>query len=140
MNSHWTIKGPAEKAYRMRGEPVDCGQKIRLEHLTTHRNLYSHLFSSHLANAQEVSAFGESGVGDTGYIWSVVCKGDFWNRDGKVRFKHKDTRAYLAASGHAFGRPISGQVGNIKRNFKNSFSFKVHSSSNIFVSVLFLIK
>ena len=63
---------------------------------------------------QEVSAFGESGVGDTGDVWSVICEGDFWNRDGKVRFKHQDTGVYLAASGHAFGRPISGQVGHLQ--------------------------
>ncbi|XP_023327953.1 stromal cell-derived factor 2 [Eurytemora carolleeae] len=110
VNSHWTIKGPGELNYCTRGEPVQCGQKIRLEHLTTHRNLHSHLFSSPLSNAQEVSAFGESGVGDTGDVWSVICEGDFWNRDGKVRFKHQDTGVYLAASGHAFGRPINGQM------------------------------
>jgi len=110
VNSHWTIKGAAEKEYCKRGEPIECGQNIRLEHLTTHRNLHSHHFSSPLSNNQEVSAFGESGVGDSGDVWTVMCEGDFWSRDEKVMFKHKDTGSYLSASGHTFGRPINGQM------------------------------
>ena len=35
-----------------RGEPVACGQRLRLEHLTTSRNLHSHHFSSPLSNSQ----------------------------------------------------------------------------------------
>ena len=65
-----------------------CGQKLRLEHLTTNRltsllrllltsslfsrNLHSHHFSSPLTNQQEVSAFGEMGEGDTGDVWKVT--------------------------------------------------------------------
>jgi hypothetical protein len=58
-----------------------------------------------------VSAFGEGGNGDSGDVWTVVCDGDFWRRDGEVMLKHVDTGAYLSASGHTFGRPINGQVG-----------------------------
>jgi len=116
VNSHWTIKGPLEMEYCKRGEPIECGQKIRLEHLTTHKNLHSHHFSSPLSNAQEVSAFGESGLGDSGDIWTVMCEGDFWSRDDKVMFKHKDTGSFLAASGHTFGRPINGQMEIIGTN------------------------
>ena len=70
------------------------------------------------------------GVGDTGDYWKVVCDGDFWERDDSVTFKHVDTSAYLATSGmnsfvsnlkssflistfqlgHAYGRPINGQL------------------------------
>jgi len=110
VNSHWAVKGPTNNDYCKRGEPIECGQSIRLEHLTTHRNLHSHHFSSPLSNSQEVSAFGEGGEGDSGDIWTVMCEGDFWNRDGKVMFKHKDTGSYLSASGHTFGRPINGQM------------------------------
>lgn len=110
VNSHWTIKGHTDKTWCKRGEPVECGQKIRLEHLTTHRNLHSHHFSSPLSNSQEVSAFGEGGHGDTGDVWTVVCEGDFWRRDGDIMLKHVDTGAYLAASGHTYGRPINGQM------------------------------
>jgi len=110
VNSHWTIKGPEAYDFCKRGEPVSCGQKIRLEHLTTNRNLHSHHFSSPLSNQQEVSAFGESGEGDTGDVWKVVCDTDYWQRDQHVMFKHADTGAYLGASGHTFGRPINGQM------------------------------
>ena len=50
------------------------------------------------------------GEGDTGDIWSVVCSGDFWQRDEAVQFKHVDTGVFLGASGHTFGRPINGQM------------------------------
>ena len=62
------------------------------------------------SRVEEVSAFGESGTGDSGDVWSVVCEGDYWQRDGDIMLKHVDTGAYLAASGHTFGRPINGQV------------------------------
>jgi len=110
VNSHWTIKGPDDKHFCMRGEPVECGQKVRLEHLTTHRNLHSHHFSSPLSSQQEISAFGEGGKGDTGDTWTIMCEGDYWTRDESVMLKHADTGMYLAASGHTFGRPIQGQM------------------------------
>ena len=90
--------------------PVECGQKIRFEHITTSRNLHSHHFGSPLSNAQEVSAFGDEGEGDTGDVWTVVCDGDFWRRDDSVMFKHVDTGVFLGASGHTYGRPIHGQM------------------------------
>jgi len=110
VNSHWSIKGGTEKTWCVRGEPVECGQKIRLEHLATKRNLHSHHFSSPLSNSQEVSAFGEGGVGDTGDVWTVMCEGGVWSRDEGIMFKHVDTGVYLGASGHTFGRPINGQM------------------------------
>merc|ERR1719350_856596 len=86
--------GPEDKSYCKRGEPIECGQKIRLEHLTTHRNLHSHHFSSPLTNSQEVSAFGDGGSGDSGDVWSVMCEGDYWVRDDNMMLKHVDTGAY----------------------------------------------
>ena len=52
VNSHWLVKGPEEGDHCARGEPVACGQRLRLEHLTTSRNLHSHHFSSPLSNSQ----------------------------------------------------------------------------------------
>jgi len=122
VNSHWVIKGSSEKDICKRGEPIECGQKIRLEHLTTHRNLHSHHFSSPLSNDQEVSAFGESGVGDSGDVWKLVCDGDYWDRDEKVMLRHEDTGAYLGSSGHTFGRPISGQMEIVGRRSPDSYT------------------
>merc|ERR1712241_808189 len=110
VNSHWAVKGPTAKKFCDRGIPVECGQKIRLEHLTTARNLHSHHFSSPLSNSQEVSAFGDDGDGDTGDVWTVVCDTDVWRRDDTVMFKHVDTGVFLGASGQTFGRPIHGQM------------------------------
>merc|ERR1712154_516781 len=110
LHSHWAVKGPTAKKFCDRGIPVECGQKIRLEHLTTARNLHSHHFSSPLSNSQEVSAFGDDGDGDTGDVWTVVCDTDVWRRDDSVMFKHVDTGVFLGASGQTFGRPIHGQM------------------------------
>lgn len=50
------------------------------------------MFSSPLSGNQEISAYGdESGDGDTGDHWTVVCSGDLWSRDDSVMLKHVDT-------------------------------------------------
>jgi dolichyl-phosphate-mannose--protein O-mannosyl transferase len=108
VNSHWAIKGTV-KSPCLRGEPVECGQEVRLEHTTTKRNLHSHLFSSPLSRNQEVSAFGEEGEGDSGDNWVIVCEGTYWERKGTVMFRHIDTDMYLGISDEAYGRPIHGQ-------------------------------
>uniref|UniRef100_T1H413 MIR domain-containing protein n=1 Tax=Megaselia scalaris TaxID=36166 RepID=T1H413_MEGSC len=109
VNSHWVVKTTEDK-FVNRGEHVKCGDVIRLEHLTTKKNLHSHMFSSPLSGEQEISCYGNDGEGDSGDNWQVVCGGESWNRDLPVRFKHKDTSAYLGMSGRTFGRPISGQM------------------------------
>ncbi|XP_050542667.1 stromal cell-derived factor 2 [Daktulosphaira vitifoliae] len=108
INSHWEIKGPTNKICK-RGEPIRCGNMIRLTHLTTKKNLHSHLFSSPLSGNQEVSAYGNQGEGDSGDHWFVDCSGDFWERDDDVQLRHVDTGAFLMASSLSYGRPISGQ-------------------------------
>ena len=57
-------------------------------HVNTRRNLHSHVYSSHLSNGQEVSAYGDNGVGDHGDDWTVSCSTGNWKRDAEVRFKH----------------------------------------------------
>eukprot|EP00795_Rhopilema_esculentum_P008083 gene8083-13998_t len=107
-NSYWTVRGK-HQGHCNRGEPVKCGEVIRLQHLSTKRNLHSHLFQSPISRNQEVSAFGENGNGDTGDNWEVVCKSKKWKRDEKIKFKHTDTGMYLQATGEQYGRPIAGQ-------------------------------
>ncbi|VVC44056.1 Hypothetical protein CINCED_3A013754 [Cinara cedri] len=108
INSHWEIK-PATGKLCKRGEPIKCGTIIRFTHLTTKKNLHSHLFSSPLSNNQEVSAYGNDGEGDSGDHWYVDCGGDYWERDDDIRLKHVDTGAYLMTSTFSYGRPINGQ-------------------------------
>ena len=55
------LVGTTPKKQCSRGKPIECGQTIRFEHITTSRNLHSHHFGSPLSNAQEVSAFGDEG-------------------------------------------------------------------------------
>lgn len=58
---------------------------------------------------QEVSAFGEDGEGDVLDDWTVICNGDYWQRDEEVRFKHTSTNVLLSVTGEQYGRPINGQ-------------------------------
>ncbi|XP_055608888.1 stromal cell-derived factor 2 [Uranotaenia lowii] len=110
VNSHWAIKAATGK-HCERGEPVKCGDTIRLHHLSTNKNLHSHHFQSPLSGNQEISAYGdEQGTGDSGDHWMVVCSGDSWQRNSPVKLRHIDTDAYLSCSGRTFGRPINGQM------------------------------
>ncbi|KAI5692979.1 hypothetical protein M8J75_005125 [Diaphorina citri] len=108
VNSHWIIKAPTGKTCK-RGEPIKCNDIIRLTHTTTNKNLHSHHFSSPLSGAQEVSAYGKEGEGDTGDHWRVMCDSDYWERKDGVQLYHVDTKSYLSATRQTYGRPISGQ-------------------------------
>ncbi|XP_016316185.1 stromal cell-derived factor 2-like protein 1, partial [Sinocyclocheilus anshuiensis] len=107
-NSYWRIRGKPDKVCQ-RGEPIRCGQAIRITHMKTGRNLHSHHFSSPLSNHQEVSAFGENGEGDYLDVWSVQCSATYWERDDVVRFKHDATEVFLSVTGEQYGQPIRGQ-------------------------------
>lgn len=108
-NSYWRVTVPPNQLC-IRGEPLNCGQLIRLEHLKTTCLLHSHLYSSPLTQQQEVSCFGRDGIGDTGDIWLVYCsaKGS-WTKDMEISLKHRDTGMWLATNEAKFGPPIQGQ-------------------------------
>ena len=63
INSLFTIKEGENYPIKINGEPVLCGEVIRLEHITTGKNLHSHEFKSFITNSQEACAFGENGNG-----------------------------------------------------------------------------
>ncbi|VDQ11120.1 unnamed protein product [Trichobilharzia regenti] len=65
-NSLWQVVERNGSPQCSRGRVIKCGQKIRLMHLSTRRNLHSHHFDSPLSANFEVSAFGNDGVGDEG--------------------------------------------------------------------------
>lgn len=109
VNSHWVVKATTGKLCP-RGQAIKCGSMIRLEHLESKKNLHSHIFSSPLSGQQEISCYGDSGEGDTGDHWQVICSGENWLRDETIMLKHDDTDTYLATSGRTFGRPINGQM------------------------------
>ncbi|XP_069617327.1 stromal cell-derived factor 2 [Ranitomeya imitator] len=107
-NSYWRIRGKTSTVCE-RGTLVKCGQSIRLTHVNTGRNLHSHHFTSPLSGNQEVSAFGDDGEGDILDDWTVLCNGEFWQRDEEVRLKHASTSVLLSITGEQYGRPINGQ-------------------------------
>ncbi|XP_065898196.1 stromal cell-derived factor 2-like [Dysidea avara] len=112
VNSYWVVKAQ-HKGQCTRGEPIKCGDNIRLQHLQTRVFLHSHYFQSPLSNNQEVSCFGDGrdskDSGDDGDNWQVECSTDNWRRDDPIRFKHSATQKYLHCTGHTYGRPIAGQ-------------------------------
>ena len=113
-NSYWTIREPHMGTPCTAGEPIQCGSTIRLQHLSTHKFLHSHLHQSPLSRNQEVSAFlQENNQGDTGDNWIVICQSKnnkYWHRDSSIRLKHQDTGKHLAAfSRHRYGGPVQGQ-------------------------------
>ncbi|XP_034183478.1 stromal cell-derived factor 2 [Osmia lignaria lignaria] len=109
-NSYWLVKA-ATKKQCTRGEPIKCGDIVRLEHIATKKNLHSHRVSSPLSGKQEISAYGDNkGEGDNGDNWLLICQTEFWKRDEPIMLKHVDTDTYLAVSGRVYGNPISGQT------------------------------
>ncbi|KAL4705255.1 hypothetical protein ACJJTC_010274 [Scirpophaga incertulas] len=118
-NSHWLIRPCHGRNFQLfvklflllfYSSPIKCGTVVRLQHVSTKKNLHSHYFSSPLSGNQEVSCYGdEIGEGDTGDNWAIVCNNDYWRRDSPVKLRHVDTSAFLAGSGRTFGRPINGQ-------------------------------
>lgn len=98
--SLWVVKEAANSDICRVGEPIKCGEVIRLEHVETGKNLHSHLFKAPLSGNQEVSGFGENGKGDTGDNWQVICetKDQTWVRGKPVSLKHVDTNKYLSTA------------------------------------------
>ncbi|XP_043574423.1 stromal cell-derived factor 2-like [Chiloscyllium plagiosum] len=124
-NSYWRIRGKSDTVCQ-RGNPIKCGETIRLTHINTGRNLHSHYFTSPLSGNQEVSAFGENGEGDSLDNWTVMCSGTYWERKNPVRFKHTATEVLLSITGEQYGRPINGQLEVHGMQYSNQFnSWKV---------------
>lgn len=99
--SLWTVKEANGEPLCLTGERIKWGQKIRIEHMNTEKNLHTHTYSSPVSNRQEVSWFGNNGIGDNYDNWFIECKdkvnGEFI--EGKTYFylKHEVTSAYLYA-------------------------------------------
>mmetsp|Transcript_231 Transcript_231/g.514 ORF Transcript_231/g.514 Transcript_231/m.514 type:complete len:223 (-) Transcript_231:182-850(-) len=98
--SLWLIREAHDTPQCLPGEPIKCGQQIRLTHLATNKNLHTHLIRSPLSRQQEVSGFGEGGEGDRGDNWTVVCGSGqkYLERDAKFRLQHVDTKRFLSAT------------------------------------------
>ena len=97
-DDYWIVKGPHNfpELYRS-GEPIKHGDIIRLEHMTTRMNLHSHGSArSPVTNQQEVTAFGQDGIGDANDNWKVDIKsGGYWLEGTRARLIHQQTGAAL---------------------------------------------
>jgi len=97
-NDNWRLKGPDGVAGEFRaGERVQHGDVIRLEHVRTGRNLHSHGgFRSPVTGQQEVTCFGDAGVGDGNDNWRVEVEGGGAVELGvPMRLVHEATGAAL---------------------------------------------
>ncbi len=98
-NSLFTIKEGENYPVKINGEPVLCGEIIRLEHIATGKNLHSHDFKSFVTNSQEACAFGEDGNGDVNDNFRISCykQNDNDTITGKTEFflQHVPTQNWL---------------------------------------------
>jgi predicted acylesterase/phospholipase RssA len=128
-NNEWLVK-PAhgQPAGSRAGNPVAHGDIVRLEHVGTRRNLHSHTgFPSPLTGQQEVTCFGEKGIGDGNDDWRVeVESGGVWSAGSRVRLIHVPTNVALHShQGHADPTLTSGQqevTGYAGRDFNDWWS------------------
>ena len=99
INSLFTIKEGENYPTKINGDPVLCGDIIRLEHIGTGKNLHSHDFKSFVTNSQEACAFGEDGNGDVNDNFRISCykQNDNDLITGKTEFflQHVPTQNWL---------------------------------------------
>jgi dolichyl-phosphate-mannose--protein O-mannosyl transferase len=80
--------------------PVRHGDIIRLEQVLTRRNLHSHSgHPSPVTGQQEMTCFGEGGIGDEDDNWRVEADGEGWTVGGRVRLIHNPTNHALHSHG-----------------------------------------
>jgi dolichyl-phosphate-mannose--protein O-mannosyl transferase len=127
----WWIREGNDDKYCVAGSPIQCGDKIRLTHLDTMRNLHTHNVQSPLSRQQEVSGFGQGdGQGDTGDDWILECSTGNWKRGANARLRHVDTNKYLGGSSTVKftaqncggGCPIMNHLESFARGQKDDYS------------------
>ena len=121
VNSLFTIKEGENYPIKINGDPVLCGDIIRLEHVSTGKNLHSHDFKSFVTNSQEACGFGDNGDGDVNDNCRISCykQNDNETITGKTEFflQHVPTQNWLYINyktsmyddNNCRGCPIRGQ-------------------------------
>eukprot|EP00930_Biecheleria_cincta_P095477 TRINITY_DN87438_c0_g1_i1.p1 TRINITY_DN87438_c0_g1~~TRINITY_DN87438_c0_g1_i1.p1 ORF type:complete len:721 (-),score=122.97 TRINITY_DN87438_c0_g1_i1:137-2299(-) len=98
----WLVKA-AHGQWCTRGKPVANGDIIRLQHMTTGKNLHSHGTRSPVTGQQEVCGYGDDGNGDTNDNWRIEYEGD------KFRLIHVNSNHALHSHGIALPAECFGQ-------------------------------
>ncbi|MBD1909376.1 MULTISPECIES: MIR domain-containing protein [unclassified Leptolyngbya] len=97
-NDLWVIKGPhGQPEDYKRGQVVQHGDIIRLEHVATRRNLHSHGgIPSPVTGQQEVTCYGYNGIGDDNDNWRVELEaGGSLGSNKRLRLIHVNTNHAL---------------------------------------------
>lgn len=101
-NDWWIVKGPhSDQRYNCPiGTPVLNNAEVRLEHVMTGKNLHSHnQHKSPASHQQEVTCFGEHGVGDHLDNWRLEIlngqPGHPWRVENQFRLVHVVTHHSL---------------------------------------------
>jgi dolichyl-phosphate-mannose--protein O-mannosyl transferase len=101
-NDWWIVKGPHSdnRFNALIGTPVLNHHVVRLEHVLTGRNLHSHSgITSPASHQQEVTAFGEHGIGDDNDNWRLEVvhaePNHPWRVEHQVRLTHVLTHHHL---------------------------------------------
>jgi len=91
INDYWIVKSRHGNINQMNiGQAIPTGSIIRLEHMSTTRNLHSHIGRpSPITAQQEVTAFGKDGEGDTNDNWKLsLIDSDIWRENQIFRLIH----------------------------------------------------
>ncbi|KAJ5077546.1 hypothetical protein M0811_05645 [Anaeramoeba ignava] len=101
-NDWWVVHGPHKDGDRencKKAKAVKPGDIIRLEHLKTGKNLHSHgNFNSPSTNQQEITCYGNLGVGDGNDNWKLEFKETKklkWKPNMAITLTHVNTGAKL---------------------------------------------
>ena len=98
--SGWLVCGQHGNILQVPGVPLTTGTVFRLQHVKTKRNLHSHNIKSAVSKQQEVSCFGEWGLGDTNCNWRLGFSG------GLIKLIHVNTGKSLHS--HELNYPLWG--------------------------------
>jgi len=105
------------------GRAVTTGDVVRLRNVVSRRNLHSHpTHRSPVSDEQEVTAFGEAGVGDAHDDWRVEVEGGGpWLAGRRVRLVHVATGAALRSRrGRLPGSSSEHPVGEVSADAPTS--------------------
>ncbi|KAK6093203.1 hypothetical protein MT418_006539 [Batrachochytrium dendrobatidis] len=80
------VVGAALSGSCSRGQPVHCGDSIRLQHLNTRQYLHSQSgIQSPMSKNQEVSGHDQPGTGDNWIVQCLDSKEKLWGRERNIK-------------------------------------------------------